>query len=89
MILSVAMARPFRFDAKGGWYHVGSRGIERKAIFLGDEDREDSIERLSELPIRLAVFKAVERFSKRVAKVEQAEKILDRALRMLSLERLP
>ncbi len=30
------MARPLRIDIEGGWYHVVSRGIERRAIFLDD-----------------------------------------------------
>ncbi|MFN2351635.1 MAG: transposase [Kiritimatiellia bacterium] len=30
------MARPLRIDVEGGWYHVISRGIERRPIFLDD-----------------------------------------------------
>lgn len=30
------MARPLRIDVEGGWYHVMSRGIERRTIFPDD-----------------------------------------------------
>lgn len=34
------MARPLRLRMPGGFYHVTSRGNERKEIFCRDEDRE-------------------------------------------------
>jgi REP element-mobilizing transposase RayT len=34
------MARPLRLNLPGGYYHVTSRGNERKEIFSGDEERE-------------------------------------------------
>jgi REP element-mobilizing transposase RayT len=40
------MARPLRVEVEGGWYHVISRGIERRSIFQDDADRRDFLERL-------------------------------------------
>jgi REP element-mobilizing transposase RayT len=42
------MARPVRIDVAGGWYHVTSRGNERKAIFRDDRDRNHFLELLAE-----------------------------------------
>ncbi len=33
------MARPLRLNMPGGYYHVTSRGNERREIFSGDEER--------------------------------------------------
>jgi len=33
------MARPLRLERPGGWYHVTSRGNERRALFREDRDR--------------------------------------------------
>jgi hypothetical protein len=41
------MPRRARKDAPGGLYHIVIQWIEGKAIFKGDTDREDFIERLS------------------------------------------
>lgn len=49
------MARPLRLDVAGGYYHVFSRGIERRVIFPGDVDREDFLGRLKELPTRFGL----------------------------------
>src|ERR1700693_1663537 len=38
------MARPLRIEYRGAYYHVTSRGNERKAIFRDDADREKFIE---------------------------------------------
>jgi hypothetical protein len=35
------MARPLRIEYPGAYYHVTSRGNERKAIFRDDRDRGD------------------------------------------------
>ena len=43
------MPRRARIDAPGALHHIVIRGIERKAIFKDDTDREDFIERLSSL----------------------------------------
>ena len=43
------MPRRARIDAPGALHHIVIRGIERKAIFKDDTDREDFIERLSRL----------------------------------------
>jgi len=34
------MARPLRIEYPGAFYHVTSRGIERKAVFKSQRDRE-------------------------------------------------
>jgi len=43
------LPRRARIDAPGALHHIVIRGIEGKAIFKGDTDREDFIERLSSL----------------------------------------
>ena len=43
------MPRRARIDAPGALHHIVIRGIEGKAIFKDDTDREDFIERLSSL----------------------------------------
>ena len=49
------MARPLRIDLAGGWYHVTSRGNERRAIYRDDQDRRHFLELLAELPDRFRV----------------------------------
>ena len=43
------MPRRARIDAPGALHHIVIRGIERKAVFKDDTDREDFIERHSSL----------------------------------------
>ena len=43
------LPRRARIDATGALHHIVIRGIERKAIFKDDTDREDFFERLSSL----------------------------------------
>jgi len=43
------MARPLRIEFEGGWYHVISRGIDRREIFRDDADRLDFLMRLFSL----------------------------------------
>ncbi len=43
------MPRQARIDAPGGLHHIVVRGIERRAIFEDEKDREDFLERLSGL----------------------------------------
>ena len=43
------MPRRARIDAPGALHHIVIRGIEGKAIFKDDTDREDFIDRLSSL----------------------------------------
>ena len=50
------MARPLRIDREGGWYHVYSRGIERRAIFKHDRAREHFKELLQESVERFRVL---------------------------------
>ena len=40
------MARPHRLQAEGCFYHITSRGDNRKAIFVRDRDREKFLEYL-------------------------------------------
>ena len=40
------MVRPLRIEVEGGWYHVISRGIERREIFRDDSNRRDFLNRL-------------------------------------------
>ena len=41
------MARPLRIEYPGAYYHVSTRGNERKAIFRDDRDRERLLELLA------------------------------------------
>jgi len=49
------MARPLRISFPGAWYHVTSRGQERRPIFLEDRDREHFLEVLDEMVSRFRV----------------------------------
>jgi hypothetical protein len=40
------MPRKARIDASGAVHHVIARGIERRKIFYGDEDRNNFLDRL-------------------------------------------
>jgi putative transposase len=42
------MSRPLRTHIAGGWYHVFSRGLERRSIFRTDTDRKRFLYLLSE-----------------------------------------
>ncbi len=46
------MARALRVQWEGCWYHITSRGNERKAIFREDEDRRHFLELLGEMTVR-------------------------------------
>ena len=46
------MARPLRIDYAGGWYHLTSRGNERRRIYRDDGDRAHFLELLEELVLR-------------------------------------
>jgi|ERR1039458_134077 REP element-mobilizing transposase RayT len=43
------MVRPLRIEHPGGWYHVTSRGNERRAIFRDDRDRVHFLELLENM----------------------------------------
>lgn len=43
------MPRSARLDAPGVMHHIMIRGIERRKIFLDDQDREDFLSRLERL----------------------------------------
>jgi REP element-mobilizing transposase RayT len=49
------MARPLRIEQAGGWYHITTRGNERRAIFRSDPDREHWLEVLAEMTRRFGV----------------------------------
>jgi len=49
------MARPLRIERAGGWYHVTSRGNERRPIFRDDRDRGHFVELLAEMASRFGV----------------------------------
>jgi len=52
---SSTMARPLRIDVEGGWYHVMSRGIERRTIFLDDSFCLHFLDLLGEMTDRFGV----------------------------------
>jgi REP element-mobilizing transposase RayT len=43
------MPRKARIDAPGALHHIVLRGIERKAIFKNDPDRENFLDRLGSI----------------------------------------
>jgi hypothetical protein len=43
------MPRGPRLDMEGALHHVMVRGLEARAIFLWDKDREDLVNRLTEI----------------------------------------
>ncbi|MHA1630051.1 MAG: transposase [Candidatus Heimdallarchaeota archaeon] len=43
------MPRKARIDAPGALHHIIARGIERRKIFLDDDDRENFLERLGSI----------------------------------------
>jgi len=49
------MARPLRIERRGGWYHVTSRGNERKPIYRDIRDREHFLAILAEMADRFRV----------------------------------
>jgi REP element-mobilizing transposase RayT len=49
------MARPLRIEKAGGWYHVTSRGNERKRIYRDDRDREHFLGLIAEMVCRFHV----------------------------------
>ncbi|OIN99864.1 hypothetical protein COS16_03545 [Candidatus Desantisbacteria bacterium CG02_land_8_20_14_3_00_49_13] len=51
------MGRPLRIEFEDGFYHITSRGNERKKIFLDDYDRKKFLEFLKEYHLKFrAVF---------------------------------
>lgn len=49
------MTRPLRVDIANGWYHVTSRGIERRAIFKNKQEHEHFVLLLEEMVERFRV----------------------------------
>ena len=50
------MARPLRIDIADGWYHVASRGIERRAIFTDGREHERFLDLLGEAVDRFRIL---------------------------------
>ncbi len=49
------MARPLRIDIPDGWYHVTSRGLERRAIFKERADYRHFLDLLAAIPERYGI----------------------------------
>ena len=49
------MARPWRIEYEGAYYHILSRGNDRKEIFYGDEDKTLFLETVGEMSDRFEV----------------------------------
>jgi putative transposase len=49
------MARPLRLDLEGGWYHVISRGLEKRRIFPDERANLLFLEVLSAMPARFGL----------------------------------
>jgi REP element-mobilizing transposase RayT len=50
------MPRKARIDAPGALHHIIVRGIERRRIFLDDQDRDNFIERLGDIVTETNTF---------------------------------
>ena len=57
------MARPLRIEYPGAFYHVTSRGNERKDVFKSQRDREKFIEYLAS---------ATERFTSNIKNITES-----------------
>lgn len=55
LCLICSMARPLRVDVENGWYHVMSRGTERRTLFIDDSYAEHFLELLEEMSSRFSV----------------------------------
>ena len=49
------MARPWRIEYEGAFYHLLSRGNEKRDIFIDDDDRRMFLETLGEMAERFAI----------------------------------
>lgn len=80
------MARPLRIEYPGAYYHVTSRGNERKAIFRDDRDRSRFLELLGldveQLHLRLHAYVLMENHYHLL--VETSKGRLNQALRYLN-----
>ena len=50
------MTRPLRVDVENGWYHVTSRGIDRRSIFDNDHEHVHFLELIEEMVDRFRVL---------------------------------
>ncbi|MPZ78621.1 MAG: hypothetical protein GEU77_19135 [Deltaproteobacteria bacterium] len=80
------MARPLRIEYPGAYYHVTSRGNERKAIFRDDQDRQKFLELLGravgEFQLRLHCYVLMDNHYHLLVETPKAG--LNRALRYLN-----
>jgi len=53
------MGRPLRIEFEDGFYHITSRGNERKKIFLDDYDRKKFLEFLKEYHLKFRFFRVL------------------------------
>ena len=60
------MARPLRIQKAGGWYHVSSRGNERKPIYRDDRDREHFLDLVVDMVSRFRVRLQEQRGARRL-----------------------
>ena len=81
------MTRPLRVDVAGGWYHVTSRGIKRRAIFANDAEHLHFLELLPEMSerFRVRVHAHVELTNHYHLIVQTPEANLSRAIQWLNL----
>ena len=81
------MARPLRIEHAGGWYHVTSRGNERRAIFRDDRDRTHFLELLQNMVgrfnLRVHCFVLMDNHYHLIVELRQAN--LSLALQWLNL----
>jgi putative transposase len=81
------VARPVRIEHAGGWYHLTTRGNERRAIFRDDRDRTHFLELLEEMVgrfgLRLHCFVLMENHYHLIVELRQAN--LSRAMQWLNL----
>ncbi|MFO7937561.1 MAG: transposase [Kiritimatiellia bacterium] len=50
------MPRQLRHHVAGGWYHITTRGLGRRAIFESERDREHFIELLAGMVERYSII---------------------------------
>jgi len=81
------MARPLRIEHPGGWYHLTSRGNERRAIFRDDRDRTHFLELLENMverfDLRLHCFVLMDNHYHLIVELRRPN--LSRALQWLNL----
>jgi len=81
------MARPLRIVRPGGWYHLTSRGNERKTIYRSERDRRHFLELLAGMvelfQVRLHVFVLMDNHYHLLIELSEAK--LSRAVQWLNV----